>query len=798
MIPEASALREQGFRQAEAWSVLFGQIGQGLIFLALLSFLGAIFAFARHREKLGRLAMWAGSIGLFAAIIVLGSLFVKDQFQYEYVRARAMANSEVHFKIAGIWAGQQGSFLLWAVCSAIFGLLAIRSTGPYMRWFGIAYSSFLGAVCGILAYETPFLINKEVFAHGSYWIPPDGVGLTPALQNYWVVIHPPTIFLGFGSLTVLFAYGVAAMMIRNATDWVPRVRPWAILSTTITGLGLIMGGFWAYETLGWGGFWAWDPVENVSFVPWLGSAVLVHGLIVQSVRKRWVGANLLIAGLPFLSFVYGTFLTRSGFLGETSVHSFAQMDRHALWILVGFFLIALAFYVVLWTIRGRALAKAEAPDLDTVGITREKAYQGGMLLLGITAVAAGVGMSIPLVMTLTGKSLKVATEQNYHMILAWFFVPLMLVMGAAPFVSWRGLPFRQLFDRLFGVLCVSIGLTGFALMAIRHPEFGVGAKGDETIRFPWGEVLRWPWITFLIFLCIWVAVANLWRMAELRKGSKAGWGGFLSHVGLAVMLGGLIVSRGFERKEQIFVMDGTPARGLDYVFTFRDFTKTDLTDRSNEVIFDVEGLKTKFVATPGLYYTKGNDGQQNAMVWPHIQRRPASDLYVALHEPVIEAWPEPQRFKIGETKTASDITVKYRRFRMEGEPGMVGTKFIADLLIETKDGKFEASPYLQIAANGPPTPDLARINDDLRVAMVAMDAADRSVSLQIMFARPIFPIEVFYKPMTILVWVGAGILTFGGFLSAFYRRRKLAPAAGKSQASNADLKADETVSVAQS
>ncbi len=805
MIPEAAQLKEAGFRQAEAWSIATGQVGTFVILLGLAMFVLSVIGWLGSAKKpglakLGSVGFWLGSLALISAMFLLGSLFVKDQFQYEYVRARAMVDSELHYKIAGIWAGQQGSFLLWACASAIFGLMASPGAGVYRRWFGVAFSTFLAALCGILAYETPFVINKEVLAHGSYWIPPDGVGLTPSLQNYWVVIHPPTIFLGFGSLTVMFAYGIAAMMERNATDWVARVRPWTILSTTITGIGLAMGGFWAYETLGWGGFWAWDPVENVSFVPWLGGAILIHGLIVQAARKRWIGFNLLMAGVPFLTFVYGTFLTRSGFLGDTSVHSFAEMDRKALWILVGFLLVATTAYLGLWFTRGRSLAKAEAPEIDAVGVTRERAYTSGMMMLGMTALAAGVGMSIPLVMTLSGRQLKVANEQNYHMVISWFFVPLMLIMGAAPFSGWRGMPFKKLLDRLFGVICITIGLTGFALMWIKHPVYGVHSKGDETIQFPWGMVPKWPWMTFLIFLCLWVAVANLWRIAELRKSSKMAWGGFIAHFGLATMLAGLIVSRGFERKEQIFVMDGQPARGLDYQFTYKKFLKEDLNDRNNEVLIDVEGLQRKFLATPGLYYTKGENGEQNAMVWPHIERRATHDVYVALHEPVIDAWPEPISFRPGETKTASDITVKYLRFRMDGQPGMVGTKFIADVQVTTKDGTFTASPSMEMVQGGPPQPNLARVGNDLAISMMAMDAGNKSASLQMMFAKPIFPIEVFYKPMTVLVWAGAGILTVGGLMSALYRRRrpKSASEDGTSDASPASITTDATLPTPQS
>src|SRR5689334_3050201 len=288
------------FPPAPFWAEAAGPVGRVFVLAAIVFFLLSAIGWSLasrnpKAETLGKRCFTLGACSIFGAFLTLASLFVGDQFQYNYVFSHSDSIIALKYKIAAIWAGQQGSFLLWACTSSLFGLLAVRVTGKYRRWFTVPYAAFLASLCGILAYETPFNVT---LIDGRALVPPIGVGLTPSLQNYWVVIHPPTIFMGFGSLTVMFCFAISAMLTGDLKSWLALVRPWALVSLAVLGLGLCMGGFWAYETLGWGGFWAWDPVENVSFVPWVFTAAFVHGLIVQTTRGRWPWTNLMLAGLP--------------------------------------------------------------------------------------------------------------------------------------------------------------------------------------------------------------------------------------------------------------------------------------------------------------------------------------------------------------------------------------------------------------------------------------------------------------------------------------------------------------------
>ena len=760
---------------APQWSLLVGTLGRGLVVAAIALFVLSIIGWARGEERrlgasVGKWAFTLGSFALFGVFACLATLFLTNQFQYEYVFGHAEADLATKYKIAAIWSGQQGSFLLWACCSAIFGLIAGKSTGKYRRWFTIPYALFLACISGILAYETPFNIIPEAIQNGKVLLPPTGNGLTPALQNYWVVIHPPIIFLGFGSLTVLFCWALSAMITRDATTWVRQVRPWSILSLAVLGLGLCLGGFWAYETLGWGGFWAWDPVENVSFVPWVFTAALVHGLIVQATRGRSVGANLLLGGLPFILFVYGTFLTRSGFLGDSSVHSFAEMNRSALWILLGFLVLTAIAFVGVWIKNGRALAREIQKSETETGPNREALYRTGIVLLCAIATATALGMSAPIFSLIAqGRNSRIE-EWLYHQVLSYMFIPTMLLIGLAPFATWRSLTWKALLTRVVNIFTLSIGLTGFALLVFRHPEWGVSLDPNKTTSFAGlVEVKTVFWIAFLIFLTLFAAIANIWRMVESLRKSPMSIGGFISHIGLAVFMAGMILSRGFERNEKLFVQLSRPGQGLGYTFKLDKNPDPDkLYDRDNKLPITVTGPDKEFTAYPGLYYTDSAEGPK-PMVWPHIERFATHDVYIALGGPQINFWDKPEMFKPGETKTVQDVTVTYHKMEMEGQPGQAGTKFVAHLTVAYEGHSYDVNPSLQITDNGL-SPSMPAAGNEFLAAIGRMDAATQGAEIQLFYREALYPIDLYYKPMTSLVWAGAGILTIGGLIAAFYRR----------------------------
>ncbi|MEZ5164134.1 MAG: cytochrome c biogenesis protein CcsA [Fimbriimonadaceae bacterium] len=207
----------------------------------------------------------------------------------------------------------------------------------------------------------------------------------------------------------------------------------------------------------------WDPVENTSFVPWVVVAALIHGIIMQVTRGSWKMGNVVLAALPFLLFGYGTFLTRSGFLGDTSVHSFAEMDRSALWILVGIVLASTLGFVGLLLTHGKEIARSGtlAPKAKTEGFWhKERMYGYGIWLLLATGVVTGIGMSVPLLQSLAGKSPKVVEEHLYHQVLAWPYPIIVFLIGLTPFLSWKEKPVKEILGSLINIFAVTFFVVG--------------------------------------------------------------------------------------------------------------------------------------------------------------------------------------------------------------------------------------------------------------------------------------------------------------------------------------------------
>ncbi len=764
---------------AAPWSLWLGTLGKGFIIGAFILFAAAIglWAFAPRNEKLDGFARKSFNLGaafIFGAFGCLLVLFLSNQFQYEYVFEHGDATTDLKYKIAGVWTAQQGSFLLWACTSALFAALSLIRAGKYRRWMGITYSGFLACLAAILSYETPFNIIRDAMAHGKVYVPPMGAGMTPALQNYWVVIHPPIIFMGFGSLVVMFGFAVAAMMTGDVRGWARLARPWALISLAVLGLGLCLGGLWAYETQGWGGFWAWDPVENVSFVPWLFTAALIHGLIVQVTKGKWLGSNLWLAGLPFLTFVYGTFLTRSGLLDKVSVHSFASMDQSALVILRSFLIAVTLAFVGIYIFKGRKAAAAlSKPQTEEPGLHREGFYTFGATMISLLSAGIAVGMSWPWISALLkGGEVSRVEEGLYHRVVVWFFIPLMFMMAVAPFVGWRSLGWREVGNRILNVASLAIGATGFAYLMLANPSVGAHVPAGARIAFPFGfSVPELPWIVFLLALCLFVAIANLWRAVEIFRRSKTGIGGFVAHIGLATLMAGLILSRGLEQKEEIDVPVNGSAEALGYQVSFKsmDGSEAALHDRSHRVFFDVVSPSgTKFEAEP-VYYVVRQGDKDTPVVWPHIERQPSHDIYFSMAPPIIELWPEAKDLNVGETIDSDGVKVTYLSPTIEGGPGQVGTKFGAKLRIEHDGGSWIVHPTLKIG-QGELEPDFPKAGPGLRATLLMVQPGTRKATLQLLADPILFPVTLFYKPMTILVWLGAGILALGGLIAAWSRR----------------------------
>ena len=458
---------------------LLGNLALWVAFLlgawgALTGFLGA----ARGRADLiasSRQAVYALCGVLLVAVVSLEVALFRHDFNVEYVAAYTSRNLPIFYTWSALYAGQKGSLLFWATVLSLFGALAQALTAPRHR----VYLPYVGAItCLVCAFFVSVMVVEPITHANPFerlaYTPVDGNGLNPQLQNPGMVFHPPMLYLGYISITIPFAFAMAALLSKRLdADWLVAIRKWTLLSWLFLSIGICLGMWWAYVELGWGGYWAWDPVENASFLPWLTMTAFLHSVMIQEKRgmlKKW---NLaLIIGSWLLS-IFGTFITRSGVIA--SVHSFTQSKVG--WLFGGFLLIAAGGSFLLYFIR-LPLLNAEA-RLESM-VSREASFLfNNLLLVGIAAVV------------LLGTLLPILTEwlvgTKYTVKAPWFNfvnIPLGLLLlaftGIGPLIAWRRASVPNL-KRQFAAPVAAGLVTTLAILAAGmrdpYPVIAIGLAG---------------------------------------------------------------------------------------------------------------------------------------------------------------------------------------------------------------------------------------------------------------------------------------------------------------------------------
>lgn len=323
-------------------------------FFVILSFTAALFSgvsyFLAEKNKgealswirFGRIGFLAHALGIFGIIGTMFYLLFNHRFEYYYVWQHSNTEMQMKYILSCFWEGQEGSFLLWSFWHVILGFFLMRRAKEWepsvMAIFCIVQiflsSMLLGVYFGdyrlgsspfVLLREHPDMLNMPFTQMANYLSNLDGRGLNPLLQNYWMTIHPPTLFLGFAATLLPFVYAMAGIWRKQYHQWIKPALPWAFFGVMILGLGILMGGAWAYESLSFGGFWAWDPVENASLVPWLTLVAGAHVMLINRNKPQSLLSAFFLIYITFILILYSTFLTRSGVLGETSVHAFTDL-----------------------------------------------------------------------------------------------------------------------------------------------------------------------------------------------------------------------------------------------------------------------------------------------------------------------------------------------------------------------------------------------------------------------------------------------------------------------------------------
>lgn len=354
-----------------------GLLGHFFIVLSLVASIVATFSYYKatraaneldggYWKKLARISFMTEAISVFAIFGILFYIIYNHLFEYKYAWQHSSRSLEVKYLLSCFWEGQEGSFLLWSIWHCVLGLILIKTSkkweAPVMTVVSFAQVCLATMLLGIYVFGqkiglNPFILlrDSEVFdvapamhvgmdvngAIRSDYLSliQDGNDLNPLLQNYWMVIHPPVLFMGFASTVVPFAFAVAGLWTKKFGDWVKPALPWALFSAAVLGVGIMMGAAWAYESLTFGGYWAWDPVENASLVPWLILIAGIHALLIYKHTGYTLRSTFIFFILSFFFVLYSTFLTRSGILGEASVHAFTGLGMNVQLFMLMFILL---------------------------------------------------------------------------------------------------------------------------------------------------------------------------------------------------------------------------------------------------------------------------------------------------------------------------------------------------------------------------------------------------------------------------------------------------------------------------
>jgi cytochrome c-type biogenesis protein CcmF len=352
--------------------------------------------------------------------LILLSAFLSDQFQIRYVAEHSNRALPLYWKVSAVWAGQEGSLLLWAFLQALFAALVGSRPSDQMRSLVPWATVFLSLITAFFTGVTLFL-SSPFFELTT--VPLDGQGLNPLLRHFGMVFHPPALYLGYVGLAVPFAFALAALATRQMKDWPAAVRRWTLAAWLFLGLGLFLGARWAYDVLGWGGYWAWDPVENAGLLPWFTATALLHSSVMQEQRRGFRVWNLLLAVLSFALVLFGTYATRSGVI--QSVHAFARSN------LGPYFLAAIGLTLtgsLVFAINRRDVLTS-SHTLDSL-LSRDGMFFLTLFLFLVLTASVFIGSVLP---TIT----EGLTGQRFEASPAWFdrvtgpqFAVLALVMGA--------------------------------------------------------------------------------------------------------------------------------------------------------------------------------------------------------------------------------------------------------------------------------------------------------------------------------------------------------------------------------
>jgi cytochrome c-type biogenesis protein CcmF len=735
--------------------------------------------------KLGHRALGYGRVGVYGSFVtvsalwlLLVALFLARRFDINYVFMYSSTDLNVFFTIAASWAGQQGSFALWALLNAVVAVLLLHHTRHFEPYVLGILMLLQSGLLVLLLFSNPFVpFTDPSSGMIPAQLPQEGHGLNSLLHNFWMIIHPPVLFVGYALAAVPFAFALGGLLRHDYDGWVTRALPWTLAAWVFLGLGILLGAYWAYETLGWGGYWAWDPVENSSLVPWLLLTALIHSMLVQRTHGSLRRTNIALSIVAFLTVLYATFLTRSGVLDNFSVHSYVAAGLQE--ALITLMVITLLGSVGLFAWRWRDIPRR---PLEAAFLSKDSFLVLATIALVVVAVVVVAGTSMPVISyipgvghslqnvlgsvfeindgsAMTGQPLEDGrfslTQSFYETTTPPLFLIAVLLLVFAPLLSWNDTHRQHVIRSMPWPFAAGVVATLIAIV--------VGA--------------RQPFSLLFIFVSVFAIGTNLLTIIRTYRSSK-NWlftGGQISHLGFCILVIGIIGSKVYASPdERLLVSSGETMSIYGVDITFDDWQRTE--DNKGYLDLTVSKGGSEFTARPQLYF---DQRMSSTMQTPSIKSYIWYDLYISPVEYAPAEDPSKPVVRQGETVQAGPYEIAFQGFTLnedefsetgiaevgvelnvtyEGKESLVVPKVLIDPEEENPNPE---EPFTKVPTTlpGGHTVTLSLFDPSQQMAMLEIEDMGEDVDP----AHAVLTVST--KPLVILVWAGVIINVLGGMVA---------------------------------
>jgi cytochrome c-type biogenesis protein CcmF len=599
------------------------ELGHLLLILALGVALvqGVLPLIGAQRERadwmaLARPTATAQALLVVAAMACLVASFVRNDFSVLYVASNSNSALPLHYRIAAVWGGHEGSMLLWVLMLDVWSLAVAR----FSRAMPLSFVARVLAVMGLLAagFLLFMLLTSNPFDR---LLPaaPDGRDLNPLLQDPGMVAHPPMLYMGYVGFSVAFAFAIAALLGGKLdAAWARWTRPWTTAAWTFLTFGIGLGSWWAYNELGWGGWWFWDPVENASFMPWLAGTALIHSLAVTEKRGSFKGWTVLLAVLAFSLSLMGTFLVRSGVL--SSVHAFATDPRRGLFILA-FLVLVIGSSLLLFAWRVPKVGLGQRFGL----LSRESLLLANNMLLAVACAAILLGTLYPLFLDALGLGKISVGPPYFDKVFGLLMAPLVLVMGIGPLTRWKQDEPAPLARRLRWA--VPSALAAAVLVGALAGRISLATTGGLAMAF-------WIVASLAVDLKqrVWPTGGSVGQIAgRARRLPRATVGMMVAHLGVAAFAFGVAMVKTYETERDVKMGPGDTTEIAGYRFrmiSVRDVQGPNYIAAQGLMEVSREGRAIATLRPEKRIYRV----QQNPMTEAAVDSNPLRDLYVSMGE----------------------------------------------------------------------------------------------------------------------------------------------------------------------